>query len=650
MSRVPILFQIRRKIDRARAVSFDIFDTLLLRPYLRPTDLFYHLELLEDMPGFCNERIDAERRARNRHWPKEEITFDEIYEEIMPMFRHVKEKELALEFQVLTQNPEMYEVYQYALRTGKQIIIASDMYLPHEFIAAALHKNGYEKYDLFYVSCSDRQTKCSSSMYRRILDETGLAPEGILHIGDNKHADFRNAKKMGIRAVLYKNVAAQYLESSRSAKLFKWQYGWDFGASIIISVMAMRWQKVRMGILPDNYWTEFGYKYGGPVAYGFTAWVAKIAAKKGIDSILFVARDGYTIQKVFDLLNTGITSQYVYAPRFLNQVCRLDFEGNSKQKARDTVDYFAKIDCRVRELAGGRGFDAVCFIDENKNEFNRVATNLHANYKNYLARVIGGARNIGLVDSTTGMFTSQKLVQNSLPPHVENLHGFYWWFHELAADKKHSYSCDAFSDTAPFADWSDIQSYRWNLMEFLFSSPEYPIKNLDDNGSPEYDDTSRHEKTRSDIYEMVSGGAVEFARDMKRIFGEWAPEFGIVALTRNVKSVQDAPSRADKKHLSRLYWADDSGHKRYAPIMGARLPLFTVIRHPFKTLRMVKKFYWRTLMQSVVLCIISPINFHFRGFKRIEIFLLPKLMRRYFTAALDISFDNYYRISIGRRY
>ena len=35
---------IKNQIDSHLVISFDIFDTLLLRPYAKPTDLFLHLE------------------------------------------------------------------------------------------------------------------------------------------------------------------------------------------------------------------------------------------------------------------------------------------------------------------------------------------------------------------------------------------------------------------------------------------------------------------------------------------------------------------------------------------------------------------------------------------------------------------------------
>lgn len=54
------LHNIYRYVDKVSIVSFDIFDTLLLRPYMKPEDLFLHLEKIYDCPGFSEQRKNAE--------------------------------------------------------------------------------------------------------------------------------------------------------------------------------------------------------------------------------------------------------------------------------------------------------------------------------------------------------------------------------------------------------------------------------------------------------------------------------------------------------------------------------------------------------------------------------------------------------------
>ena len=56
-----LLDKIKNKINKADIVSFDIFDTLLLRPYCKPSDLFYHIGQVKKMPFFATLRQETER-------------------------------------------------------------------------------------------------------------------------------------------------------------------------------------------------------------------------------------------------------------------------------------------------------------------------------------------------------------------------------------------------------------------------------------------------------------------------------------------------------------------------------------------------------------------------------------------------------------
>ena len=64
MSYQFLLHKIKEACKHADIISFDIFDTLLLRPYIRPTDLFLHLEYIHNKPNFAISRIKAEEYAR----------------------------------------------------------------------------------------------------------------------------------------------------------------------------------------------------------------------------------------------------------------------------------------------------------------------------------------------------------------------------------------------------------------------------------------------------------------------------------------------------------------------------------------------------------------------------------------------------------
>ncbi len=83
---------------------------------------------------------------------------------------------------------------------GHRIIFASDMYLPASFIRERLQEYGiFHPGDRLYVSGELGITKGSGKLFQYILDREKLAPEQLVHCGDNPHSDAVVPAKMGIR-------------------------------------------------------------------------------------------------------------------------------------------------------------------------------------------------------------------------------------------------------------------------------------------------------------------------------------------------------------------------------------------------------------------------------------------------------------------
>ncbi|OOP79415.1 hydrolase, partial [Helicobacter pylori] len=119
----------KSEILKYDVISFDIFDTLLLRPFIKPTDLFWYIETKYNIKGFHQARILAEVQSREIS-KRQDITLDEIYHQIPKEFHSYKGVEIATEKEVLIPNLEMLELYRFAKENNKRVIIVSDMYLP----------------------------------------------------------------------------------------------------------------------------------------------------------------------------------------------------------------------------------------------------------------------------------------------------------------------------------------------------------------------------------------------------------------------------------------------------------------------------------------------------------------------------------------
>ncbi|EKP7733517.1 hypothetical protein P4A33_001901, partial [Campylobacter coli] len=112
------ILKTKEKSKHCAAVSFDLFDTLLVRPYSTPQDVFLHLEEKYNLKGFAKDRTNAENKARIL-LNKKLVNYDEIYACMPQIYQFLKEKEQELEFETLYVNPEMKVVYDYLIKQGK---------------------------------------------------------------------------------------------------------------------------------------------------------------------------------------------------------------------------------------------------------------------------------------------------------------------------------------------------------------------------------------------------------------------------------------------------------------------------------------------------------------------------------------------------
>lgn len=639
--------KIQKLIKNVDIVSFDIFDTLLFRPYVRPIDLFLHIEKHYNAPFFMTCRVAAEWNVRQKNPAKQDITFDEIYEEIDGCFKHLKSIELDWERMVLRPNPEMKEIWDFARKNGKKIVIASDMYLPTEFIADVLDKNGFGGYDGLYVSGDINQTKARGTLFDIIIRDMGVAPKKILHIGDNKKSDYKRPREHGLRAYLYPHLVKTFLKNNvRMAKFYRKQDD-NLGASILVAIMAMRDQVERMGVaVAKNYWEKLGYEYGGPVIYGYTRWIEQTAQNQGIDHLMFVARDGYSLQRVFNTFNNTIKNSYVYAPRFLNLICRLDYWKKDTKQSGAIIEYFRAKDKRIEKLATNvqlqKWQDYHDFIQNNINIFSELACTERDNYKSYLLKNAGTTDKIGVVDTITARFSSQKLIQDIIG---NTTPAFYWSVLKGAYEGVYKYNQFIENNR----EMKYVFTKNWDFMEFLMTAPEYPIKNLTNDGLPVYDPKPTDaEKFRREIYPDVSNGAVDFANDIKQWFNGADIYLDGATLVRWVNCLCDNPTKTDHKNMANIKHAYDSAHSDYRPLFSVKIPLFYAIKHPKRTIKLARHAMWKTPMQTIVACVTTPIKIRMHGLKQIRIHIFPRLQYRYVNFVVRFTRKCFYQICVGK--
>lgn len=146
---------LKRKILEAEYISFDIFDTLIIRSCGKPDNVFRILgqRLGINSEKFRQARINAEKRVR-KLCNHSEFSLTDIYMSFdlkIDIDDAVKE-EIDTEKAVCIVNPEMRKLYQFCQDKGKKIILTSDMYLPQYVIENILHNLDYTGYEKIFLS------------------------------------------------------------------------------------------------------------------------------------------------------------------------------------------------------------------------------------------------------------------------------------------------------------------------------------------------------------------------------------------------------------------------------------------------------------------------------------------------------------------
>ena len=220
---------LKLKINSVKIISFDIFDTLLLRSFLEPKDVFLSLEKTENCPDFFKYRTQAEPKAWEKFVSstKDDVNLDEIYAQMPSHMQYMKEKEIAFECEHLFLNPQMYDVFKYALSQGKQVIICSDMYLPSDSLEHLLAKRLNSNQFKLYVSADYGKRKHTGRLFEHVISDLQVKPFDILHIGDNMQSDVIIPKSKGINAVYYQKISDDTLFdfAANSQEVPKHYYG-----------------------------------------------------------------------------------------------------------------------------------------------------------------------------------------------------------------------------------------------------------------------------------------------------------------------------------------------------------------------------------------------------------------------------------------
>jgi HAD superfamily hydrolase (TIGR01549 family) len=282
-------------------ITFDVFDTLLIRDVLKPIDVFW----LVGGNIFQYRRILAEKFAKS-YSKKDEITMQDIYK-FLPKKR--MEEEIYVEKSVCRANPSVKDVYNELKKSGKRIYAMSDMYLSKNVVMELLEAAGYV-FDDVYVSSEYGVGKKSGKLFKLFCKKENIKKENILHIGDNPRVDGEGAKIAGISYFVIPGVNDTLRYSKKNKYIFYLKNNEEQQ-----SILRLR-SFINHGLveIEDSY-EKIGYEVLGPILVSFVQWVYERKREYGFERLFFLARDMKIVYDIYQEIYGGEDCTYFYISR-----------------------------------------------------------------------------------------------------------------------------------------------------------------------------------------------------------------------------------------------------------------------------------------------------------------------------------------------
>jgi hypothetical protein len=303
-----------RLVKEADVVCVDVVGTLLVRGVCRPVDV-YRLtqewfnahsgsyltdELAPHRLAAESDLLDEAERSGPGAGP---VTLGAIYERVGRSMRldagmtaALVESELEAERRLLRANPELVELYHFALEQGTQIVGVGDTCLPGRLLVEVLDRQGLAPLGDLVIS-SDTGTSLAAD---RAWDELGrrFPDRRLVHVGTDPRVA-EAAGRHGVATHLVTSALDAYRHRLGPAAALD-------GPRVFrhLEIDGFRLKNLHRSMLnalvakrlagDDSLSVPYVVGYGalGPFLTGFVQWLHRAASQRGCDGLWFVERDG----------------------------------------------------------------------------------------------------------------------------------------------------------------------------------------------------------------------------------------------------------------------------------------------------------------------------------------------------------------------
>lgn len=502
--------EFKDKIREAEVVSFDLFDTLIMRQTLSSTDVIRYVNCSLQEKGiniedFCRRRLSSEKDLSKHTAP----TLTQIYDNMLAKLDNdfggdeITAKVLAdlewnIDFNFIIPRYEVCNIFREAVACGKRVYVVSDTYYSKHQLAEILQKCGITKYTDI-LSSSDYKTSKTQKLYSILKDKE--KDKTILHIGDDIVADIESANKWGIASCrlfsgsdLWEAIGNLGLSGNTDLLSDCLRIGM-FVSRIFNSPFQFETEDKRITV-SDAY--DIGYLFCAPMISDFVLWFYQQIQEQKQKNIWFSARDGYLIKKMYEHLLESYNQENETTYFFTSRIAAIRAGIQSKEDIQyvDGMKFSGTLEENLRERFGieANVLEKESFSNEDtglmkyKNAILDNARKEHHNYQKYLDRLNIEKGDIVFFDFVA-KGTCQMFIQRLVDNHLKGLY-FLQLETEDMSDKEldiHSFYSKEETDTSVIYD-------NYYILETLLTAPHPSVQGFDENGYPVFAEETRCDK------------------------------------------------------------------------------------------------------------------------------------------------------------
>ena len=293
-------------------ISFDIFDTLIMRMLPEPHDVLDYVEVV-----LREKNISIKNYKSNRILSDQSVrygTIFDIYNKMQELtgveldtLSEALDIEIDCEKRFLKKRDKLVELFYDAIAEGKHVFLISDMYFPKDIMEDILFGLGIEGYEDIFISC-DYSIGKNDGLYERLI--CSCKGNKCLHIGDNEISDYKSAVEAGIEVYGIKSAVDMMRLSNMNCiegcvygindkillglilnKLFNNPFSMEGTAGCVTFCDPRIWAGVCLGPIMVTYITYLD---------------SYLEKRKDIQGVLFALRDGYLPSKVYELFRSRV--------------------------------------------------------------------------------------------------------------------------------------------------------------------------------------------------------------------------------------------------------------------------------------------------------------------------------------------------------